>query len=66
VDIEDLAVLFVIAFLGVQPGAREGASRPDRLAALRCFAGGSGSFTIMWSFFRLCVHELARKSRVRS
>lgn len=37
--IQRIAILLVIAFLGEQAGAQQGASKPDRFAALRFFAG---------------------------
>jgi hypothetical protein len=39
VGIQRIAVLLVIAFLGAQAGAQQGASTPDRFAALRFLAG---------------------------
>ena len=39
VGIQRIAVLLAIAFLGAQAGAQQGASKPDRFAALRFLAG---------------------------
>lgn len=38
-DIQHLAILLVVAILGSQPVAQQGASKPDRFAALRFLAG---------------------------
>jgi hypothetical protein len=37
--IKRIALLLMIALLGAQPGAQQGASKPDRFAALRFLAG---------------------------
>ena len=37
--IQRIAILLVIAFLGAPAGAQQGASKPDRFAALRFLAG---------------------------
>jgi hypothetical protein len=39
VDIQRIAILLVIGFLGAPVGAQQGASKPDRFAPLRLFAG---------------------------
>jgi hypothetical protein len=39
VGIQRFAILLVIVFLGMPAGAQQGASRPDRFAALRFLAG---------------------------
>ena len=38
-SIQRIAILLVIALLGAQPSAQQGASKPDRFAALRFLAG---------------------------